>query len=141
MAESPDSKASKSLTFRLPNEIYSELEQFAIAKGLLKSDGAIKTTDALIAVIKEGLGLSNGVSQNVSISDERIEVIVQSAVNALVTEKIEPMHNSIKQAIATLDSLKLSKELIDEAIASAKKPLRLSPQLRAIALQKESQAA
>ena len=141
MAESPDSKASKSLTFRLPNEIYSELEQFAIARGLLKSDGAIKTTDALIAVIKEGLGLSNGVSQNVSISDERIEVIVQSAVNALVTEKIEPMHNSIKQAIATLDSLKLSKELIDEAIASAKKPLRLSPQLRAIALQKESQAA
>ena len=141
MAESPDSKASKSLTFRLPNEIYSELEQFAIARGLLKSDGAIKTTDALIAVIKQGLGLSHGVSQNVSISDERMAEMVQIAVTAMVTEKIEPMHDSIKQAIATLDSLKLSKELIDEAIASAKKPLRLSPQLRAIALQKESQAA
>ena len=141
MAESPDSKASKSLTFRLPNEIYSELEQFAIARGLLKSDGAIKTTDALIAVIKEGLGLSNGVSQNVSISDERIEVIVQSAVNALVTEKIEPMHNSIKQAIATLDSLKLSKKLVDEAIATAKKPLILSQHQKVTALQKVSQAA
>jgi len=141
MAESPDSKASKSLTFRLPNEIYSELEQFAIAKGLLKSDGAIKTTDALIAVIKQGLGLSHGVSQNLNLSDERMAEMVQSAVNAMVIERIEPMHESIKQAIATLDSLKLSKELIDEAIASAKKPLRLSPQLRAIALQKESQAA
>ena len=141
MAESPDSKASKSLTFRLPNEIYSELEQFAIAKGLLKSDGTIKTTDALIAVIKEGLGLSNGVSQNVNLSDERMAEMVQIAVAALVTEKIEPMHDSIKEAIATLDSLKLSKQLVDEALATAKKPLRLSPQLRAIALQKESQAA
>jgi len=141
MAESPDSKASKSLTFRLPNEIYSELEQFAIAKSLLKSDGAIKTTDALIAVIKQGLGLSHGVSNTVSISDERMAEMVQIAVTAMVTEKIEPMHDSIKEAIATLDSLKLSKQLVDEALATAKKPLRLSPQLRAIALQKESQAA
>lgn len=141
MAESPDSKASKSLTFRLPNEIYSELEQFAIAKGLVKSDGTIKTTDALIAVIKQGLGLSHGVSNTVSISDERIAEMVQSAVNALVTEKIEPMHDSIKQVIATLDSLKLSKELVDEAIATAKKPLILSQHQKVTALQEVSQAA
>jgi len=98
MAESPDSKASKSLTFRLPNEIYSELEQFAIARGLLKSDGAIKTTDALIAVIKQGLGLSHGVSQNVSISDVDIQAMIDNAIAPLLS-KIDQLEDEYKDAI------------------------------------------
>lgn len=98
MAESPDSKASKSLTFRLPNEIYSELEQFAIAKGLLKSDGAIKTTDALIAVIKQGLGLSHGVSQNVSISDVDIQAMIDNAIAPLLA-KIDQLEDDYKDTI------------------------------------------
>jgi hypothetical protein len=58
-----------------------------------------------------------------SMIDMALDSRLQNAVTAMVTEKIEPMHESIKQAIATLDSLKLSKELVDEAIATAKKPL------------------
>ena len=117
MAESPDSKASKSLTFRLPNEIYSELEQFAIAKGLLKSDGKIKTTDALIAVIKQGLGLSNGVSQNVSISDVDIQAMIDNAIAPLIT-RIEAIEgNDLMRSVVTSEATVSTKKSYLKVVA------------------------
>jgi hypothetical protein len=120
-----------------------------------QSQGNYKSLNvAAIAILREKLlgdvssTLESKVSSTLNIQsmiDERIADIqeaIEDKYRALFAGISGNINDLMQQRDREIDALSARiEELSSEAIATAKKPLMLSPQLRAIALQKLSQAA
>jgi len=146
-----------SLTFRCPDDLLDKLSNFALDNNISK-DGKPIITEALIAALSIGLGSNTDVSQDVRQTNN---IDIQAIVNTAIASQLADIQEAIKEEYGASfrgitgnfnDALQQRDREIDEinariealsseATVSAKKPLMLSPQLRATALQKMSQAA
>ena len=123
------------VSVRLPDDVAIWLREYATANKLVRADKP-NMGGSIIAIVRaamQGQTISNNVGQSSDNTDIKKELDSLRSLVVSFDWRIEEQQRMIAPLVARLEAVE---NIRSEAIATAKKPLTLSPQMKVVAMQK-----
>ena len=123
------------VSVRLPDDVAIWLREYATANNMVRADKP-NMGGSIIAIVRaamQGQTISNNVGQSSDNTDIKKELDSLRSLVVSFDWRIEEQQRMIAPLVARLEAVE---NIRSEAIATAKKPLTLSPQMKVVAMQK-----